>query len=179
MIARFRRTLLKAHHRISLILIINQDQQRLGWPPTLHLAWVFGAIFSAVRYCPQTKNPRRFFCLRNRFQVLDCSCQTSLQSRFGTQPQSARRSQRHAGQLQNIGDSLTTRVRRARPSNTSKPNYFRFFTTVSHVWWRRNKWWRGLEHRHSQAQVATVHDEEPETHPRRWCQPGGTRWQPG
>jgi hypothetical protein len=28
--------------------------------------------------------------------------------------------------LQNIGDSLTTRVRKTRPSNTSKPNYFRF-----------------------------------------------------
>ena len=42
------------------------------------------------------------------------------------------------------------------------------FTTVSHVWRRRNKRWRGLGRRPRQIQVAIVDREKPEKRTQRW-----------
>jgi hypothetical protein len=139
MIARFRRRLSKGQHRISLILIMDQDQQRVGRQRYIRREAFRSNLFGREILPTDEKLHAALFSSPQSLSGLDCSCQTSLQSRFGTQPQSARRSQRHAGQLQNIGDSLTTRVRRARPSQHFKTQLLQVFTTVFHVWRRRNK----------------------------------------
>ena len=103
MIARFLRTLSKAQHRISLILIMNQDQQPVGRQRYIRREAFRSNLFGREILPTDEKLHAAFFHLRNRFQVWIARAK----------PRCNR-------------DSLTTRVRKTRPSNTSKPNYFRF-----------------------------------------------------
>jgi len=124
MIACFRRRLSKGQHRISLTLIMDQDQPRVGRQRYIRRE-AFRSNFFGREILPTDVNSTPLFfisAIAFRFGLLV----PNLAAIVIRNAESARRSQRHAGQLENIGDSLTTRVRRARPSNTSKPNYFRF-----------------------------------------------------
>ena len=124
MIARFRRRLSKGQHRISLILIMDQDQQRVGRQRYIRREAFRSNLFGREILPTDKKLHAAFFYLRNRFQVWIARakprCNRDSERRISKTIATARRA------IANIGDSLTTRVRRARPSNTSKPNYFRF-----------------------------------------------------
>ena len=69
MIARFRRTLSKAQHRISLILIMNQDQQRVSRQRYIRREAFRSNLFGREILPTDEKLHAAFFYLRNRFQV--------------------------------------------------------------------------------------------------------------
>ena len=69
MIARFRRTLSKAQHRISLILIMNQDQQRVGRQRYIRREAFRSNLFGREILPTDEKLHAAFFHLCNRFQV--------------------------------------------------------------------------------------------------------------
>ena len=68
MIARFRRTLSKARHGISLILIMDQDQQRIGRQRYIRREAFRSNLFGR-EILPTDEKLHAAFHLRNRFQV--------------------------------------------------------------------------------------------------------------
>ena len=69
MIARFRRTLSKTQHRISLILIMDQDQQRIGRQRYIRREAFRSNLFGREILPTDEKLHAAFLHLCNRFQV--------------------------------------------------------------------------------------------------------------
>jgi hypothetical protein len=69
MIARFRRTLSKARHGISLLLIMNQDQQHVGRQRYMRREAFRSNLFGREILPTDEKLRAAFFHLRKRFQV--------------------------------------------------------------------------------------------------------------
>lgn len=69
MIARFRRTLSKTQDRISLILIMDQDQQRIGRQRYIRREAFRSNLFGREILPTDERLHAAFFHLRNRFQV--------------------------------------------------------------------------------------------------------------
>ena len=67
--ARFRRTLSKTQHRISLILIMDQDQQRIGRQRYIRREAFRSNLFGREILPTDERLHAAFFHLRNRFQV--------------------------------------------------------------------------------------------------------------
>jgi len=126
MIARFRRTLSRAQHRISMIMIMDQDQQRVGRQCCIRREAFRSNLFGREILPADEKLHAAFFHLCNRFEVWIARAK----------PRCNRDSERSHNQQDDRngtqGNCKISAIHLLRgfaelaPPNTSKPNYFRF-----------------------------------------------------
>jgi hypothetical protein len=126
MIARFRRTLSKARHGISLILIMNQDQQRVGRQRYIRREAFRSNLFGREILPTDEKLHAAFFHLRNRFQVWIARAKPrcnrdSERSHNSQEDRNGRR-----GNCKISAIHLLHGFAELAPPTLSKPNHFRF-----------------------------------------------------
>jgi hypothetical protein len=131
MIARFRRTLSKARHGISLLLIMNQDQQRVGRQRYMRREAFRSNLFGREILPTDEKLHAAFFHLRNRFQVWIARAKPRCNR---DSERSHNRQEDRNGRRGNCKISAIHLLRGF--AELAPPTGF---TTVSHVWRRRNK----------------------------------------
>jgi hypothetical protein len=138
MIARFRRTLSKARHGISLLLIMNQDQQHVGRQRYMRREAFRSNLFGREILPTDEKLRAAFFHLRNRFQVWIARAKPRCNR---DSERSHNRQEDRTGRRGNCKISAIHLLRgfaELAPPTLQNP-ITSGFTTVSHVWRRRNK----------------------------------------